>query len=250
MTPQLTNTQRFHNFPSYKSTSYLTSSLTYLAYLVYNHTHGKASPRISSSLHSTCSVRVQRMHNMLEPARNPDSGDSSLLQRIDGKLRSPTQAARYLAVEKQLADADLYSKTVFLNPLAPTARHLRYSFMHEFAMPFAVELYSYSGGGVRGTLWWVWKVPPDPGDSNNSLSTKLIASINANLQLYHTRAMRKEFVERYSLITKLSHSVLNKMYQHLTNDASALPTARSQRVQQRLLLYGPGRSRVGGTGVG
>ncbi len=177
--------------------------------------------------------RVQKMHEMLEPARKPTSGDSSLVRRIDGSVRSALHVSRYVAAERRLQEAAQYEDVIFLNDIAPSERMARWRYMHEFSMPFAVEVYSYSGGGNQSTLYWAWRAPPDP---DNSKTTRNITKINQGLKVYHTRAMRKEFVERYSFLTKLSSTVLNEMYQHLTSDGSALPSTVSQKVQQRLRL--------------
>ena len=55
-------------------------------------------------------------------------------------------------------------------------------------------------------------------------------------QVYPTQAMRWEFTQRYSLLTNLSPTILNEIYQHLTSDASALPSSVSQQVRQILQL--------------
>ena len=145
---------------------------------------------------SAINKRVQKMHDLMEPACNPLDGDSSLLRRIDGQLRSPKLATRYLAAERCLEHTEPYSEVVFLNDLAPTMRQARYIYMQEFSLPFAVEMYSYNSGGNKGTLWWAWRAPPDPADSDNSRTAKMIAATNSNLPIYHSRAMRKEFIQR------------------------------------------------------
>ena len=114
---------------------------------------------------SAINKRVQKMHDLMEPACNPLDGDSSLLRRIDGQLRSPKLATRYHAVERRLEHTEPYSEVVFLNDLAPTMRQARYIYMQEFSLPYAVEMYSYNSGGNKGTLWWAWRAPPDPADS-------------------------------------------------------------------------------------
>ena len=53
--------------------------------------------------------------------------------------------------------------------------------------------------------------------------------------MYHTRAMKREFSDRYSLVIN-NKSILNNVYSHLTGDPSAQASKISKDVQAKLDL--------------
>ena len=81
---------------------------------------------------------------------------------------------------------------------------------------------------------WLWRVPHDPAESDPSRSSKLINALMSQIPVFHTRAMRRAFIERYSLVAGTSPSVLNDMYELLTGDASVPSNAVSKEVRHRL----------------
>ena len=97
--------------------------------------------------------RVNRMHSMREPARTEDHGECSVVKRLEAKLRTAVVTARYKSLEEKLLPAEVYGESVFVNPVAPANRHLRYQYMHGLQLLFPTELYSYNTGSHAGTLW-------------------------------------------------------------------------------------------------
>ena len=180
--------------------------------------------------------RVNAMHSMLEPARCPGDGSSSNLKRIESCARPEAIIRRYKDLEQVLAPQDVYGDPVFVVDYCPTDRRERYVYLQELCFPFAVEVFRYHQGGNRGTLTWIWKAPSEPGQSDNSKSCSLVNKLLEDVPVYHTRAMRREFVQRYGLISRVSPTILNEMYQFITDDSSALPTSASQAVTARLRL--------------
>ena len=194
-----------------------------------------ALQKYSNYLESS-TVRVNNMHPMLDPARSPTDVSSSSVERIEASVRSAKEAATYCKLQEELDSSEPYQKVVFVNDFAPTDRRGRYHYMHGLRMPFAVEVFQYEHGNNLATLSLVWRAPSEPSESNNNETCKIIDWFRSDIPVYHTRAMRRQFVHRYSLLTSLSPAMLTEIYQHLTSGASAMPTKVSQDLQTRLRL--------------
>ena len=171
------------------------------------------------------------MHHQMEPARTPASGDHSVEERREASVRSARMAQRYAAVERVLEKSEPYEDVVFLNELLPENKQQRYVFGHELQLPFAVELYSYQQGGNAHTLWWIWRAPPDPADSQPQQTGRITNKLNQSIPVFYTRAMRKAFIQRYQLLSKVSPSLFQQMFRDITGDSSTPPTQISKEVQ-------------------
>ena len=112
----------------------------------------------------------------------------------------------------------------------------RHDYIRSLKLPFATELYHYDHGNFMGKLWWIWRVSEDPIDSDSSKSTRIIYGILQSIPVFHTRAMKKAFIERYELLTGCSSTVLAEIYEHLTGDAAAAACKVSKVVRVRLKL--------------
>ena len=112
----------------------------------------------------------------------------------------------------------------------------RHDYIRSLKPPFATELYHYDHGNFMGKLWWIWRVSEDPIDSDSSKSTRIIYGILQSIPVFHTRAMKKAFIERYELLTGCSSTVLAEIYEHLTGDAAAAACKVSKVVRVRLKL--------------
>lgn len=66
-------------------------------------------------------------------------------------------------------------------------------------------------------------------------ANKVIHIIENSIDVYHTRAMRKEFHEKFGLISKAHPAVLNEMYRYLTNDCTVPQSNVSKKVRSRIL---------------
>ena len=65
-----------------------------------------------------------------------------------------------------------------------------------------------------GVIWCqsvpAWRALSDPSESTNNETCKIINWIRSDIPVYHTRAMRRQFVHRYSLLTSLSPAILTE----------------------------------------
>ena len=107
-----------------------------------------------------------------------------------------------------------------MNDFAPLNTRLRYVYLHEIALPFNVELYSYHHGNNLGTLWYIWRIPGDPNKYDPAKTKQMTTLVELTIPEYHTREMRKQFCERFGLVVNAKLAVLTEMYQFLTSDCS------------------------------
>ena len=88
---------------------------------------------------------MTQVHSSTTPARTVSNGKSANIRIIKAEgARKPNLIARYKAEE--------YEEPLFVNDFAPLNTRLRYVYLHEIALPFNVELYSYHHGNNLGTL--------------------------------------------------------------------------------------------------
>lgn len=97
-------------------------------------------------------------------------------------------------------------------------------------------LYTYTPGGSIINHNFLWKLPEDFSvkaclSENQWVVTKLMDT----LPVYHTRAMRREFISHYgSLMNMTKPFVLRSMYCELTKDASGSHTFDEDQVDKCL----------------
>ena len=65
---------------------------------------------------------------------------------------------------------------------------------------------------------------------------KLIHQVTQDLKMYHKRAMRRDFADRFKNVCSVSPVVVREIYQELTGDLTAAPSAVEKIVQARLQL--------------
>ena len=191
--------------------------------------------RYAAYLEST-TKRMNVHHSMMEPARTPADGSSSSVQRKEGTIRTAEKASRYSSLEAALQNSEPYDKVIFLGDHAPGDRFKRFTFVHELELPFPFEIYAYHQGGSLGTLWWMWRAPNDPLETDMTASVRRVQEINKAIPMYSTRAMRREFTQRFQLVAGASKTVLNEMYRFVSGDMSASPQSVSTAVRSRLLF--------------
>ena len=103
-------------------------------------------------------------------------------------------------------------------------------------MSVAAVLYIHSPGGSLLSQQFVWRVPDDfCVEAALSENQNVIEKLKRNLPIYHSRAMRKEFVNTYGRFTNSTKPfVLRSIYRELTGDASGASTSNEAAIDKRL----------------
>ena len=86
-----------------------------------------------------------------------------------------------------------------------------------------------------GNVNVIWKVVRDFNHETNMDRTMLNA--DTNLQQFHTRQMKKDFICKYQKLPKVTPSTLTEMYQDLTGDCSEPLTEAEREHRVRLVEF-------------
>ncbi|XP_071122564.1 uncharacterized protein [Mytilus edulis] len=115
----------------------------------------------------------------------------------------------------------------------------RYSFLQNLKLSQPINKLSYNPGGSVGSTVFIWKVPQHRGINevmNDAL--KVIDTLKPKLPEYHTRRMRRDFINKYSNLNAVSipKHILRSIYSDLTMDATSDQNpAMDSRVRHAIL---------------
>ncbi|XP_078701692.1 uncharacterized protein LOC144927829 [Branchiostoma floridae x Branchiostoma belcheri] len=179
--------------------------------------------------------KVQEQRKQVFPTRSVDDRTSTELRVIEARVRSNEKLInRYTKLENHLASIAEYELCI-VNDFAPSDRKQRYYYISELELPMSIELYTYKLGNNLGCLHFAWKVPSqEMRDLNNT--RKMMHQAEKDMPTYHTREMRKQFRDRFSLVTNAKPVILKEMYQFLTNDDATEECISSKEIRQRLKI--------------
>ena len=131
-----------------------------------------------------------------------------------------------------------YYTRIFVNDYTPDDKRRRYLFMRELdkGVSEPTYLFTYTHPSNVGNYHFIWKVPSSVADMGNSSDNlRLIEEIKKEIPVYHTRAMKKEFLTLYGRISPESKPyLLRSMYYALTKDSSAPRTTAEREIDERV----------------
>ncbi len=158
-----------------------------------------------------------------------------VLQRC--ALVKPTFAARYKSLMAHLEAAKNF-EVISVDDYTPDDTTDRRYYIDNIAkaVPVKSVLLRVAHGNNIGTYNFLWKVPVDLTEADLVASNApVIAKIEEDLPKYHTRVMRKKFINTCSLIcSNVKPAVLRYIYRTLTGDSSSADSARQQVVDSRV----------------
>ena len=138
----------------------------------------------------------------------------------------------YKDLDSAISDAAEY-KAIQADLYAPIDKSKRYLYFKNLRLSKAIQMYRYHQSGSLGTLNFVWCVHEQRSASR---MVETIENIKKTIPIYHTRALRREFKDKFRNVAKVPPVVLAEMYRTLTSDATAVPND-SVRRRLRLLLH-------------
>ena len=136
----------------------------------------------------------------------------------------------YRCIVNALSEKDDY-EAICLNELAPTDCYRRRHWLDNIQLPFTTMRYRYPYGNHLGVVTYLWKVS-DPVDE--TMAARLVTSLNTTHNLYASREMRKEFLDRYYSLTKVNKSVLRNIYKSLVGDCSAAASVAESGIDDQV----------------
>ena len=139
-------------------------------------------------------------------------------------------------ISKLIRESDPYS-LIDLHPYLPANPQKRYLFSNKLkeGLDIPAGMMIYSSGNNAGNSYFIWHIPDSSLDIALSSSQGVIEAIKQSLPVYHTRAMRSEFLQKFGRITNaVKPAVLRYFYKDLTGDASGSETLGQDEVDSRV----------------
>ena len=94
--------------------------------------------------------------------------------------------------------------------------------------------YTYTGS--RNHLHFLWHINRPDASENETLqqSMKVRDELKKSFPVYHSRAMRREFIHSFGTVTHSNPAFLREAYRRLTGDSSASSNATETEVDARI----------------
>ncbi len=175
---------------------------------------------------------MKELHASPEPAVNfCDASHVKLLPRSE--LVSPLLSE----INQALSRSHTYQK-INVNEFVPTDKRQKYLYIRELekGLSQSVFFFTYSHGSNVGNYYFLWKAPEYISEEACSIENlRVVEAIKAEIPVFHSRMMRREFFDMYGRISPHSRPyVLRSIYHALTNDLSASRTTTEKEVDERI----------------
>ena len=97
-------------------------------------------------------------------------------------------------------------------------------------------MYTYTPRGSVLNHYFIWRVPNDFSTAAAlSINQQVVCKLMDELPVYHTRAMKRDFMSYYGLLMSGTKPfVLRSIYREITKDASVSRTCEEEEVDERL----------------
>ena len=97
-------------------------------------------------------------------------------------------------------------------------------------------MYTYYPGGCILNHTFLWRLPDNFSlEAVLSTNQQVVAKIMEGMPIYHTRAMKREFISHYGLLMAgVKPYVLRSIYRELANDASNSRTSEEGDIDERV----------------
>ena len=167
-------------------------------------------------------------------------GSNDAFTAIEPTLNS-TEVARYKSLNDALEHTPSY-EVIDLNGFVQMEPWRKYKCMKGLKVRYRCIRYTHVSG--KTTLNFVWRVPVyDEKTEVLNKSSELKDSILKEIPLYHTRAMRREFVQSFGSVCNVKSCVLREAYKRLTGDATTPEDSTekgiSKRISEALDMFDP-----------
>ena len=88
--------------------------------------------------------------------------------------------------------------------------------LEDIQLPVPIMKWLYSIGNSLGNLTFVWRIPEDPNTRSQSEDIRILGDLQKLVPTFSTRAMRREFIERYNRVDHLKPAIIRDMWRTLT----------------------------------
>ncbi|CAG8752522.1 5637_t:CDS:2, partial [Rhizophagus irregularis] len=150
--------------------------------------------------------------------------------------RKPEVVKEFRILTKTLEELE-YWEPVNINLFCPVLRKQRFRFVEKLkvAFPFKVGKYTYHHGNIKNSVY-VWRIGINVNEQDMINKHYTIRNnLKQTLQVYHTRAMRKEFLDTVELyIGKVEKARMRYIYSVWLQDSAASINSETQDIDDRV----------------
>ena len=140
-------------------------------------------------------------HERMQPARTVEQDSLTkcipAVQNVHNRYGKLDSAIKKVA-NLQFIDLDNYS---------PEDRIKRRIYVNELGLSCRIMLFRMAYGGSIGTLNFVWQTSSEDSVETSERNTKIIAKIASTLPKYSSRAIRRDFINKYLQFIKTPKKV-------------------------------------------
>lgn len=153
--------------------------------------------------------RTKEKHESKEPIRSlTDNWCFRIIESV------PNPSNGYSSLISRMNTIPVYTPFDLID-FEPADRFDRRTWIQELKLPFAVGLFTYCHGNYLGNVNIIWK-QPEKLERESTSDISIINDIKAKIPKFGTRAMFKEFHEKYAKSCKEKPAILRSLYQYLT----------------------------------
>ena len=179
-------------------------------------------------LNDVC-TRMTVLHHSIDPARTPS--DHMIVTVHEASDSVPRE---YQQLQDSLGDT---YEPIHLEELAPEDRFERRAWLDHVALSVPFVMYCYQHGNFKGTEHFLWHIPHEHSCRSDTFNARVISRLNEQMDKYATRAMKKEFIDKYSRRVKIPKMVLRSIFRELSGDLSSSETAEQRAIDERVTEF-------------
>lgn len=140
---------------------------------------------------------------------------------------------KYTSLSEFIEPMKLY-EPLHLAEFEPKERYERRHWSDKLSLKFPIAIMKRHYGGRLGNISIIWKVNT-ADESHDTKMAQATLTVTQELPTYHTRQMRKDFVQKYGHIVKASKTALIDIYKNATGICTNFPSL--YQVSRQLLEH-------------
>ncbi|GES98049.1 hypothetical protein GLOIN_2v1782174 [Rhizophagus clarus] len=168
-----------------------------------------------------------------------DEGKAAYIEILDANIwRPPIIVEEFKLLTRSLEESP-YWEPINISQFCPNERMRRCRFIEKLknAFLFKVGKYTYHHGNIQNSVY-LWRMDNNANEEELvNKHYKIRNNLKQTIQIYHTRAMRKEFIDTVELcIGKVEKARIRYIYSTWLEDSSASVNLVTQNIDDRVLL--------------
>ena len=141
----------------------------------------------------------------------------------------------YILLENKLQELELF-ESLYLGMFQSESCYKRRHWFSNLQLKCPVAMMTRQYGGNIGNINIMCNATENEVNLE-TLMARVVLKANQNFPEYHTRQMRKDFIQTYRQLVKSSKCVLHDIYQESSGDTNALLKENERLMQERIAKF-------------